>query len=46
MTWLLSFVAIYFAIGLVVAFIRISIHDMPWQLFVFTAIFWPVLWIG
>lgn len=36
---------VYFVLGVIVASIRIMIHDMPWQLFVFTIIFWPVAWL-
>lgn len=36
--------AIYLLIGLLIAVARISAHDMPWQIFVFTVIFWPSTW--
>ena len=35
---------VYLLVGLGVAFVRITAHDMPWQLFVFTIIFWPSMW--
>lgn len=38
-------VTIYLLIGVLVAFVRMSAHDMPWQLFVFTVIFWPTWWL-
>lgn len=46
--WLHTFLAvaaIYLLIGLVIAIVRISADDMPWQFFVFTIIFWPSMWI-
>lgn len=39
-----SVVLIYLLVGLLLAAARCSAHDMPWQLFVFTAVFWPTLW--
>lgn len=48
MTWLYillaAVAAIYLLIGLFVAFVRASAHDIPWQLFVFTIVFWPSQW--
>lgn len=32
---------LYLLVGIVVAVARIGAHDMPWQLFVFTVLFWP-----
>lgn len=49
MIWLhlfLAVTAVYLFVGLLVAIVRTSAHDMPWQPFVFTIIFWPSLWIG
>lgn len=49
MIWLqfsLAIAAAYLLVGLLVAIVRISVHDMPWQLFAFTIIFWPSLWLG
>lgn len=48
MIWLqiLGAVAVvYLLIGLLVAVVRIMNHDMPWQLFVFSWLFWPTLWM-
>lgn len=39
------FLIIYLFMGLVIAIVRITAHDMPWPLFVFTIIFWPTLWL-
>jgi len=47
--WLQVLVAvtfIYLLVGLLVAIVRISAHDMPWQLFVFTIVFWPSMWLS
>ena len=47
-TWFqicLAVLAPYMLVGLLVAIARITAHDMPWQLFVFTIIFWPSLWL-
>lgn len=49
MIWLhilLAVAVIYLLIGLFIAILRISGHDMPWQLFVFTIIFWPTIWMN
>ena len=35
--------AVYLLIGLLVAIVRASARDMPWQLFVFAVVFWPTL---
>lgn len=46
--WLQIFLAlalIYLLVGLLVAIVRLSAHDMPWQLFVFTIVFWPSVWL-
>ena len=48
MIWLQAVAAIalvYLLAGLLVAIVRISAHDMPWQLFVFTILLWPALWL-
>lgn len=42
---LLAALAFYLLVGLLVAIVRISAHDMPWQLFVFTIICWPSMWM-
>lgn len=39
-----TLIALYLLVGLLVAIVRISAHDMPWQLFVFTIVFWPSMW--
>lgn len=39
-----TFAAVYLLLGFGVAVLRIMAHDMPWQLFVFTWLFWPTLW--
>jgi hypothetical protein len=44
-TILLAAGLLYLFVGVVVATVRISAHDMPWQLFVFTIIFWPSMWL-
>lgn len=44
MIWLQILAAmtlIYLLFGLGVAIIRITIHDMPWQLFLLTILIWP-----
>lgn len=48
MTWVqisLAVVVLYLVVGLGVAIVRASAHDMPWQPFVFTIILWPSLWL-
>ena len=37
---------IYLLVGLLVAVVRFSAHDVPWAVFAFTVIFWPTLWMG
>ena len=44
-TILLTVMVWYLSVGVLVAVARIMAHDMPWQLFVFTIIFWPALWL-
>lgn len=47
MTWLQIIFALsmlYVLVGVLVAVVRISAHDMPWPLFVFTILFWPSMW--
>lgn len=48
MIWLKILAAVgivYLLIGLLAAVARIMAHDMPWQLFVFTILFWPTLFL-
>ncbi len=42
---LLAMAVIYLLAGLLVAIARLSAHDMPWRLFLFTIILWPALWL-
>lgn len=45
MIWLQILAAMTLLFGLGVAIIRITIHDMPWQLFLLTILIWPSVYL-